>query len=94
MGTLSEHLKTVHGKAKAFKCDACLKEFSRRGYLNIHLNTVHGKAKGFRCDAYLKGFCQKGHLSRHPKTAAVGKITRKIEFSKMFLSSLGMFILR
>ena len=67
-GTLSDHLKTVHGKAKAFKCDACLKEFSRRGYLNIHLNTVHGKAKGFRCYAYLKGFGQNGPLNRYLKT--------------------------
>ena len=39
----------VHAKEKAFKCDCCGQQFSRKNHFNQHLK-IHTGEKPFKCD--------------------------------------------
>ena len=60
------HIKSVHEKLKAYKCECCGKEFSQKNTLNTHLKIVHKNEKDHKCDVCEKHFSQR-ELKKHLK---------------------------
>ena len=57
----------IHDISKAFKCDLCLKVFSRKLILWVHYKTHTGE-KPYACQVFDRKFARKDCLIRHQAT--------------------------
>lgn len=65
-GHFVQHVKTVHHKIRAFKCDICDgKTFPQRSHLNMHIKTVHNMEKDYKCTHCKRAFGYKSNLKKH-----------------------------
>ena len=65
--SLKKHVKTVHEKIKAFKCDHCGKCFATKQNMKVHIENVHLDASNSTCDQCGKMFKTVSYLEKHVK---------------------------
>nr|XP_023019181.1 zinc finger protein 148-like [Leptinotarsa decemlineata] len=61
---LQQHMNSIHGEARHFKCSKCGKRFLTAELLKTHFGR-HVSNKEFQCEYCPKGFHYKGDLKRH-----------------------------
>lgn len=64
---LKQHARTVHEKARPFKCTLCNSAFGQRNHLTQHVLVVHDKVKMYKCDLCSMTFSNVGNRTQHMK---------------------------
>lgn len=82
---LKQHQKTVHEKARPFKCEKCESAFGQRNHLRQHVLVVHDKVKMFHCEICGMSFSNVGNRTqhmkrRHSEAAAVRTLSRSQQY--------------
>lgn len=82
---LKQHQKTVHEKARPFKCEKCDSAFGQRNHLRQHVLVVHDKVKMFHCEICGMSFSNVGNRTqhmkrRHSEAAAVRTLSRSQQY--------------
>ena len=66
--SLRVHKKfNCHDKIKAFFCELCGKNYSRKQKLDQHINAVHEKKRNYKCEVCGKGFTWENACREHVK---------------------------
>ena len=63
---LNEHIKSVHGNERPYKCDQCDKKFAKPSELRNHMRTHTGE-RPFTCEVCNASFTYSHILTRHKK---------------------------
>ena len=60
-----DHINSVHGKKKYFKCSICESNFQYQTSLNNHIKSVHQRRKHFKCNICESNFECEISLNNH-----------------------------
>ena len=74
---LKQHKKTVHEKARPFKCELCDRAFGQRNHLSQHVLVVHDKVKRYPCNYCDMAFSNVGNRTQHTKRRHPDELQRK-----------------